>query len=113
MDLCLIVWSVLGFQPLPTRSQTNMSHVEKCSIRRIASLVTLPSSLADKKLAKDWISLNSQVRRWQLNAQLKWSDDDIAEAARYLNASYYHYSEPLINHRRSALSVSLGPIGLA
>jgi len=47
----------------------------------------------DKKLAKDWVSLNAQVRRWQGNAELKWSDDDIAEVARYLNASHYHYHE--------------------
>jgi len=48
----------------------------------------------DEKLAKDWASLNSQVRRWQRNSELKWSDDDIAEAARYLNSNYYHYPEP-------------------
>jgi len=48
----------------------------------------------DQKLAKDWASLNTQVRRWQKNAELKWNDDDIAEAARYLNSSYYHYAEP-------------------
>ncbi len=48
----------------------------------------------DKKLARDWVSLNSQVRRWQENADLKWSDDDIAEAARFLNSSYYHFPEP-------------------
>ncbi|MEO8332094.1 MAG: hypothetical protein ABI479_06640 [Gallionella sp.] len=46
-----------------------------------------------KKLAKDWPSLNAQVRRWQEVAGLKWSDDDIGEVARHLNARYYHYPE--------------------
>jgi len=47
----------------------------------------------DNKLASDWASLNFQVRRWQQNAELKWSDEDIAEAARFLNANYYHFDE--------------------
>lgn len=47
----------------------------------------------DKKIAKDLIGLNAQVRRWQGVAGLKWSDDDIAEVARYLNASHYHFPE--------------------
>jgi mono/diheme cytochrome c family protein len=46
-----------------------------------------------KKLATDWVSLNAQVRRWQGVAGLVWSDDDVAEVARYLNARYYHYPE--------------------
>jgi mono/diheme cytochrome c family protein len=46
-----------------------------------------------KKLAKDWVGLNAQVRRWQGVAGLKWSDGDIAEVARYLNTRYYHYPE--------------------
>jgi mono/diheme cytochrome c family protein len=47
----------------------------------------------DKKLARDWISLKTQVRRWQGIEGLKWSDDDIAEVARHLNALHYRYPE--------------------
>jgi mono/diheme cytochrome c family protein len=45
----------------------------------------------EKKLAIDWPSLQSQVRRWQEFAGLAWSPDDIEEVARYLNRVYYHY----------------------
>lgn len=45
----------------------------------------------DKKIAKDLIGLNAQVRRWQEIAGLKWGEDDIAEVTRYLNTLHYHY----------------------
>ena len=49
----------------------------------------------DERLAQDWNSLSLQIDRWQRNAGLKWSEDDIAEVARYLNSSHYHFIEPL------------------
>lgn len=45
----------------------------------------------DKKLARNWTSLQAEVRRWQQVSALGWGDDDIAEVARYLNALFYHY----------------------
>jgi mono/diheme cytochrome c family protein len=48
----------------------------------------------DKKIAKDWKSLRAEVLRWQKFSGLRWSNDDIAAVARYLNALYYHYPAP-------------------
>ena len=48
----------------------------------------------DKKLATDWTSLESAVRRWQKVSGPAWPDDDIAAVARYLNDLYYHYPAP-------------------
>ena len=48
----------------------------------------------EKKLATDWTSLQSEVRRWQGATGLGWSNQDIAEVARYLNALHYHYPVP-------------------
>ena len=45
----------------------------------------------DKKLVTDRASLRSAVRHWQGFSGLGWTDDDVAEVARYLNALYYHY----------------------
>jgi len=45
----------------------------------------------DKKLVSDWTSLKAQVRRWQRNTGLGWSEHDIIEVARRLNALYYHF----------------------
>lgn len=47
----------------------------------------------DNKVAKDWSGLSAQVRRWQDVGDLGWSDGDIVEVARYLNALHYHYPE--------------------
>jgi mono/diheme cytochrome c family protein len=48
----------------------------------------------DAKLATDWPSLQSAVRRWQDVSGLAWSDRDIVEVARYLNRVHYHYGVP-------------------
>ncbi len=45
-----------------------------------------------KKQATDWNSLKAQVRRWQGNASLGWSDDDVREVSRYLNARFYRFT---------------------
>jgi len=89
MGVWLAGYTIAGAQPNRPVSRGELLYTTHC-----IACHTTEVHWRDKKLAKDWTSLNSQVRRWQENATLKWSDDDIAEAARYLNASYYHFSEP-------------------
>jgi mono/diheme cytochrome c family protein len=48
----------------------------------------------EKSLVSDWPSLQAQVIRWQGVAGLKWSNEDIAEVARYLNSLHYHFPAP-------------------
>ena len=47
----------------------------------------------DRRLVTDWASLSGQVRRWQCNTGLHWSDDEIDEVARYLNTTIYRFPE--------------------
>jgi len=47
-----------------------------------------------KKLATDWASLNEQVRRWAANGGLGWSDEEVVDVARYLNATQYRFATP-------------------
>jgi mono/diheme cytochrome c family protein len=47
----------------------------------------------DKKLARDWTTLQAEVRHWQKFTNLGWSDEDVALVARYLNTLYYRYPE--------------------
>jgi mono/diheme cytochrome c family protein len=47
----------------------------------------------ERKLATDWASLAAQVERWQTNAGLGWSGEDVDAVARYLNARFYHFPE--------------------
>lgn len=48
----------------------------------------------EKKLVRDWRSLQAEVSRWQGISALRWSDDDVAVVARYLNALHYRYPPP-------------------
>jgi hypothetical protein len=49
------------------------------------------SQWMDQKAVKDWKSLKSEVRHWQLKLELQWNKDDIEDVARYLNVTYYNY----------------------
>lgn len=48
----------------------------------------------DKSQAPNWARLNGEVRRWQQNGNLDWSEDDIDLVTRYLNHHFYHYALP-------------------
>ena len=48
----------------------------------------------DKKLAKNWNELRSEVDRWQKLSALGWSNADISAVTRYLNTLHYHYPAP-------------------
>jgi mono/diheme cytochrome c family protein len=47
----------------------------------------------DRKLVADWAGLSAQVRRWQANAGLDWTDDEIDDVVRYLNAAIYRFPD--------------------
>ncbi len=48
----------------------------------------------EKRLATDWVTLSAQVERWQKNAKLGWSGEDVDAVSRYLNARYYRFAAP-------------------
>ena len=58
------------------------------------------------KLATDWNSLMAQVRRWQASIGLLWSNDEITDVARYLNA--LHYGFPVQEHKGYSQDPKLG-----
>ena len=45
----------------------------------------------EKKVATNWTSFVAEVRRWQANAKIESSGDDVEAVARYLNALHYHF----------------------
>ena len=47
----------------------------------------------DRRLVTDWTSLREQVRRWQDLQRLNWSEEDITQVARHLNARFYRVRE--------------------
>lgn len=48
----------------------------------------------DQRLAKDWPSLRAQVRRWERNTGLTWSEEDVEAVSQYLNQLYYQFPDP-------------------
>jgi mono/diheme cytochrome c family protein len=48
----------------------------------------------DKRQAADWQGVVAQVRIWQANAKLNWSEGDIEAVSVYLNRRHYHYPPP-------------------
>ena len=48
----------------------------------------------EKRLATDWAGLAAQVERWQANARLGWSAEDVDAVVQYLNARYYRFPDP-------------------
>jgi mono/diheme cytochrome c family protein len=47
----------------------------------------------DNRLAKDWRSLAAQVRRWQTNTGLQWTEQEIDDVVRYLNQTIYKFPD--------------------
>lgn len=45
----------------------------------------------DQRRVVDQASLLAEVQRWQDNAHLEWSEDDVADVAHYLNLHHYHF----------------------
>lgn len=45
----------------------------------------------DKRLARDWTTLQAEVQRWQKFAGLGWEHDDVVVVAKYLNTLYYRF----------------------
>lgn len=48
----------------------------------------------ERRQARDWATLKSEVIRWQDSARLGWSDADVDAVTRHLNRSIYHFAEP-------------------
>jgi cytochrome c2 len=49
----------------------------------------------EQKKARDWPTLIAQVRRWQAEARLQWSEQDINDVARHLNDTIYGFPPPV------------------
>jgi hypothetical protein len=95
-------------RPLSLAIQLSM----KWTFRKAAGSISLAASNSDevlahatevhwraKKLASDWTSFKYQVRRWQDNIALGWSEDNVATVARYLNGLYYQF--PIAHTKRT------------
>jgi len=53
----------------------------------------------DRRLVIDYPTLVAQVVRWQGNSGLAWTNEEVREVARYLDATYYHLPDAPPPHR--------------
>ncbi len=86
---CLALWGVCTpahAQPERGETRGELLYLEHCS-----SCHTSAVHWREKTLVTDWRSLEAQVRRWQGNIGLGWSEDEITDVARYLNTTFYHF----------------------
>ena len=91
VTLFAAVGSLVHAEPEPGQTRGQLLYTTHC----IACHTTQMHWRNDRQ-AQDWDSLQFQVRRWQGNAGLKWSEADITEVSRHLNETIYHFRQPAV-----------------
>ena len=81
-------------QPLQPKAQEPATRGELLYTTHCVTCHTTAMHWRANRQATDWGSLSAQVRRWQGNAGLQWSDADITEVARHLNNTIYLFPQP-------------------
>ena len=99
--LALVCFSTLVCaQTAPAQTRGELLYATHC-----ISCHTTQIHWRNVRQAYDWDSLKFQVRRWQGNAGLAWSEADVTEVARFLNETIYHY--PQLNDRIGLVSPAI------
>lgn len=94
--LCLFwgVHTLTHAQPTQRETRGELLYATHCN-----ACHTLKIHWREQKLAIDWSSLKAQVRRWQASIGLSWSEEEITDVAKYLNAT--HYGFPVVDQKGS------------
>lgn len=87
---CFLLGAFLCGAPAAAQSRGELLYATHC-----IACHTTQVHWRDRRLAKDWDSLQAQVARWQAAGALAWSADDIAAVTQYLNESYYGFKPPV------------------
>lgn len=98
----LLCASAVSAQPAPPASRGALLYHTHC-----IACHTEQMHWRTLKQARDWDSLQAQVRRWQGIARLGWNETDIADVTRHLNDSIYQFPEP--QPRAAAPGAALRP----
>jgi mono/diheme cytochrome c family protein len=100
LAVCLLAVLALSGVPASAQSRGELLYTTHC-----VACHTTQVHWRDRRLAKDWNSLQAQVANWQAAASLNWSEDDIAAVTQHLNERFYGFKAP------SGPPVVLGPAG--
>lgn len=88
---CVLTWLALIALGAPVAAQSpDVSRGQLLYTNHCVECHTTRIHWRAQRQVKDWGSLKAQVRRWQGEARLQWSEQDIDAVARHLNATIYH-----------------------
>jgi len=92
--MCTLPAAALLFATLPLHAQSPAaaapSRGELLYATHCIACHTTQVHWRDRRLVSDYPSLVAQVVRWQGNAGLGWTREEVVEVARYLDATFYH-----------------------
>ena len=84
--LALLSAAPLAFAQQPSRGELLYSnHCIECH--------TTQMHWRDRHVARDMATLQAQVRRWQGQIGLQWTDEDIDAVAQHLNRTIYKFPQ--------------------
>jgi mono/diheme cytochrome c family protein len=86
---CVVAATGAGGQQQPARAQATRG--ELLYSTHCIACHTAQIHWRAKKRVVDWASLKVEVRRWAGNGGLAWSDEEVIDVARYLNATIYRF----------------------
>lgn len=91
--LIVMPWCMpVAAQPMPDSVRGELLYKTHC-----IACHTTEVHWRDRRVAKDWQSLLSEVRLWQKTANLDWREKDIIDVTQYLNTEHYHFAGPKVS----------------
>lgn len=85
-------WLLIASASLPAAAQPDdASRGQQLYSTHCIECHTVQMHWRAQKKARDWPTLKAQVRRWQAEARLQWSEQDINDVARHLNDTIYRF----------------------
>ena len=82
-----IAWTAFAQAPVPTRGELlYQTHCVACHDKQV--------HWRARKIVGNWADLAAEVRRWETNLGLGWSDDAVEDVTRYLNRAFYRFPDP-------------------
>lgn len=87
--LLLLAWLLLSALPAAAQDSPSVNRGRLLYENHCSNCHSEKMHWRDGRLVTDWDSLKFQVRRFQLAANLPWSEDDVTDVSRYLDQTLY------------------------
>jgi mono/diheme cytochrome c family protein len=94
LRLLAAVAALVLASPIQAQAQAQLSRGQLLYSTHCVECHTSQMHWRDKRLASDWATLKIWVRKWQEEARLHWTEEDVEAVARYLNETIYQFPQP-------------------